>query len=93
MSSDISGICFPLLGIQIHFILLLVMGPLYSTNFNIDLVLVLLELVFRLFSRVTRRSSIYGGFLFLLIGPMSAQSFPILPWSQLSLLPYYIVDV
>jgi hypothetical protein len=53
---------------------------------------VLFELVFRLFGLVVPLSSVYGGFLFLLLGPMSAKIFPILPWSQLSLLPNYIAD-
>jgi hypothetical protein len=92
MSGDISGICFPLLRIHSFFLLLLVIGPLYSSSFNSDLVLVLFELVFHFFGLVAPLSSVYGGFIFLLLGPMSAKIFPILPWSQLSLLPNYIVD-
>jgi hypothetical protein len=72
-------------------LLLLVMGPFYSSKFNFNL-LVLFDLVFCFFGLVAQLSSIYGGFLFPLLGPMSTKIFPILPWSSSSLLPYYIVD-
>jgi hypothetical protein len=93
MSGDISGICFPLLRIQSFFVLLLVMGPLYFSSFNSDLVLVLLELFFHFFGLVARLSSVYKGFSFFFLDQRLSKIFPILPWSWLSLLPYYIDDV
>jgi hypothetical protein len=92
MSEDISRICFPLLRIHSCLLLLMVMGPLHSSSFNSDRVLVLFELVFCFSGLVAQLSSVYIGFLFLLLGPMSAKIFPILPWYRLSLLLDYIVD-
>jgi hypothetical protein len=69
-----------------------VIGPLYLSSFNFGLVLVLFELVFRSFGLVFHPSFVFEGFLFLLLGPVFAKIFPILPWFQLLLLQDYIAD-
>jgi hypothetical protein len=53
----------------------MVMGPFYSSNFNYDLVLVLLYLIFDFFSLFILLSSVSGGFLFLLLGPRFVTKF------------------
>jgi hypothetical protein len=67
-------------------------GPLYFSNFNPDLVLVMLYLVVGFFILVTLLSSVFRGFLFLLLGPRFAKTFINLLESQSLILPSCITD-
>jgi hypothetical protein len=93
MYGDIPGICFSLLRIKSFFLLLLVMGPLYSSSFNPNLILVLLWLDFDLFGLVSLLSFVSEGFLFILIGLRSDMTFLNLLGSRMLLSPDCIIDV
>jgi hypothetical protein len=93
MSRETSGIEFSLLIIDICFLLLMVMDPLYLFSFNLDLVLVLLYLAFDFFNLFVPLSSVFKGFIFPLLGLRSSRTLLNILKSRLLLLPYCTTGV
>jgi hypothetical protein len=87
-----SKICYSLYEVCNCLLLLLVIGLLYLFSFNYGLVLVLFELVSHFFSLVFHPSFSFEEFLFLLLEPVFAKTFLILPWFRLLLFQDYIAD-